>query len=100
MLTVKWLRARPVEALALVLILSLFAFAAALHSVHHLTYLSSATQCGIASASAHLAGTTVQSVAIETPVMLSEIVPRAIFTDPSTACLGPAQGRAPPSFTA
>ena len=93
-------RARPIEALTLVLILSLFAFAAALHSVHHLTYLSSATQCGIASASAHLAGTAVQSVTIETPALLLEIVPGVCFTDPSTTCLGPAQGRAPPSFTA
>jgi len=99
-LTVKRPRARPVEALALVLILSLFAFAAALHSVHHLTYLSPATQCGIASASAHLAGTAVQSVAVEKPALLLEIVPGARFTGPSIACLAPVQGRAPPSFTA
>lgn len=100
MLTAKRPRARPIEALALVLILSLFAFAAALHSVHHLGHLNQATKCGVASASAHLAGTAVESVAIEKPALLLEIIPGALFTDPSIACLAPVQGRAPPSFTA
>ena len=100
MLTVKRPRARRIKALALVLALSLFAFEAALHSAHHLGHLNQATRCGVASASAHLAGTAVESVAIETPTLLLEIVPGARFTDPSIARLGPGQGRAPPSFTA
>ena len=93
-------RARRIKALALVLVLSLFAFAAALHSVHHLGYLNQATQCAVASASTHLAGTAVESVAIEKPALLLEIVPGARFTGPSIACFAPVQGRAPPSFTA
>jgi len=98
-LTVSWPRARYIKALALVLTLSLFAFAAVLHSVHHLSYLNQATQCAVASASTHLAGTTVESVAIEIPALPLEIVPGTRFTDPSIVCLGPAHGRAPPSFT-
>lgn len=100
MLTVNWPRARRIKALALILVLSLFAFEAALHSTHHLTYLSQATQCGIASASAHLAGTAVESVAIEKPVLVPEIVPGASPSGSFIACLGPAQGRAPPPLLA
>lgn len=100
MLTISWSRVRRIKALALVLILLLFAFVAALHSVHNLGHLNRATQCAVASASAHLAGTAAEPVAIETPALHFEIVLGTSFTDPSIACLGPAQGRAPPSFTA
>lgn len=100
MLTLGWPRGRRIKAMALVLALSLFAFEAALHSAHHLGHLNQATQCGVASASAHLAGTAIESVAIEKPALLLEIVSGVSFTDPSIAHLGPAQGRAPPSFIA
>lgn len=100
MLAVKWPRVRSIETLALVLILLLFAFAAALHSMHNLGHLNQATKCAVASASAHLTGTAVESVTIEIPALPLEIVPGTRFTDPSIACLDPAHGRAPPSFTA
>ncbi len=100
MLTAKRPRVRSIEALALVLILLLFAFAAGLHSMHNLGRLNQAAQCAVASASTHLAGTAVESVSIEIPALPLEIVPGTRFTDPSIACLGPAHGRAPPSFTA
>lgn len=100
MLTVKRPRTRPIEALALALILLLFAFAAGLHSMHNLGHLNQAAQCAVASASTHLAGTAVESVTIEIPALPLEIVPGTRFTDPSITCLGPAHGRAPPSFTA
>ncbi|MDD5559251.1 hypothetical protein [Candidatus Methylomirabilis sp.] len=100
MLTLKRPRAQSVEALVLVLILFLFAFAAGLHSMHNLGRLNQTTQCAVASASAHLACTAVESVAIETPALLLEIVPRVVFSGPSVACLAPVHGRAPPSFTA
>ena len=100
MLTVKRPRAQPIEALALVLILLLFAFAAGLHSMHNLGHLNQAAQCAVASAYTHLAGTAVESVTIEIPALPLEIVPRTRFTDPSIVCLGPVHGRAPPSFTA
>jgi len=97
---VKRPRAQPIEALALVLILLLFAFSAGLHSMHNLGRLNQAAQCAVASASTHLAGTAVESVTIEIPALPLEIVPGTRFTDPSIVCLGPAHGRAPPSFTA
>jgi len=99
-LTVKRPRARPIEALALVLILLLFAFAAGLHSMHNLGRLNQTTQCAVASASAHLACATVESVAIEKPAPLLEIVPRVLFSGPPVACLASVHGRAPPFFTA
>lgn len=89
-----------IKALALVLALSLFVVGAAQHSGHHLSHLNQAIQCGVCSASAHLAGVAVESVAIEQPTLLSEIVPGTRFTDPSIAHFAPTQQRAPPSIIA
>ncbi|CBE68959.1 exported protein of unknown function [Candidatus Methylomirabilis oxygeniifera] len=93
-------RVQHIKALALVLALLLFVFGAAQHSAHHLSHLNQPIQCVVCSASAHLAGVAVESVAIEKPALLLEFVPGTRFTDPSIACLSPAHGRAPPSFTA
>lgn len=100
MLTFAWPRAQRIKALALVLILSLFAFEAARHSAHHLGHLNQPMQCAVATASAHLAGVAVKSAALEQPAVLFEIISEARSTDPSTTCPGPAKGRAPPSITA
>jgi hypothetical protein len=100
MLTAKRPRVRSIEALALILILLLFAFAAGLHSMHNIGHLNRAAQCAVASASTHLAGVAVESVAIEKPALLLKFVPGIRFTDHSIACFSHAQGRAPPSFTA
>jgi len=97
---VEWPRIQHIKALALALALSLFVFGAAQHSAHHLSHLNQAIQCVACSASAHLAGVAVESVAIEKPALLLEFVPGIRFTDHSIACFSPAQGRAPPSFTA
>lgn len=100
MLTVEWPSMQRIKALALVLALSLFVVGAAQHSGHHLSHLNQAIQCGVCSASAHLAGVAVESVAIEQPTLLSEIVPGTRFTDPSIAHFAPTQQRAPPSIIA
>lgn len=89
-----------IKALALVLALSLFMFGAAQHSALHLSHLNRAIQCVVCSASAHLAGVAVESVATEQPALLSEIVPGTRFTDPSIAHFTPTQQRAPPSIIA
>ncbi len=100
MLTVEWPRVQQIKALALALALSLFVFGVAQHSAHHLSHLNQAIQCVVCSASAHLAGVAVESVAIEKPALLLEFVPGTRFTDPSIAHFAPTQQRAPPSFTA
>lgn len=98
MLTLEWPRGQQIKALALVLALSLFVFGAAQHSAHHLRHLNQPIQCVVCSASAHLSGVAVESVAIDKPALLLEFVPRVISSGPSVACLAPVQGRAPPSF--
>lgn len=100
MLTVGWPHVGRMKALALVLILSLFALETAQYSAHHLGHLNQPIRCAVATASAHLAGVTVKSVAVEQPAALSEIIPEVRSTDPSTTHLGPAKERAPPPFTA
>jgi hypothetical protein len=95
---VKWPRVQHIKALALVLALSLFVFGAAQHSPHHLSHLNRAIQCVVCSASTHLAGVAVESVAIEKPALLSEFVPGACFTGPSLATFTPTRERAPPSL--
>lgn len=92
-------RVRRVTTLALVLILSLFAFEAALHSAHHLTDLNRSTQCVIASTSGHVAGTTVETPALDNPLgLIPDALTRPPQTDPSVSPLRLEQGRAPPSF--
>lgn len=99
LVALRWRRVRRVTALALILILSLFAFEAALHSAHHLTDLNQPAQCVIASASGHVAGTAVETVTLNNPLGLTPgALARPPQTDPSVSPLGLNQGRAPPSF--
>ena len=99
-MTVEHLRVQRIKVPALVLVLALFAFETARYSAHHLGHLNQPIRCAVATASAHLAGVTVKSVTVEQPAVFCEIVSATRSTDPSTASLGPAKGRAPPSFTA
>ena len=99
LLALRWRRVRRVTTLALIPILSLFAFEAALHSAHHLTDLNQATQCVIASASGHVAGTPVEPLALDNPLGLApDTMASAARIDPPVSPLRLEQGRAPPSF--
>ena len=94
---------RPLRAIALVmvLLLAVLCFEDGLHSVHHLTGQTKAVRCSVATATAHLTATAVDSVAT-TDVVLP-VVPVAIEivqNDPVARFLCPDQGRAPPSPTA
>lgn len=97
----RWRRIRRVTALALILILSLFAFEAALHSAHHLTDLSQPAQCVVASVSGHVAGTAVATVALENPLGLApDALARATQAGPAVRSLRLNQARAPPFIPA
>lgn len=98
MKTVDWSRIRYAAVPALALVLSLLAFETVRYSAHHLGHLNRPNQCAVASASAHLTGVAVKSVAIEPPTELLEILPGVRFTTPSIVRLSPTTGRAPPVF--
>jgi hypothetical protein len=94
------LRRRPRRSLllGLVLLLTLFAFENALHSVHHGLDAKQADVCTIASASTHLSAVAVDGV-VETSVTLVAAGPATepdVWTLPAR-WLGPDQGRAPPA---
>jgi hypothetical protein len=96
-----WRRPRRAIALAIVLLLAVLCFEDGLHSVHHLTGQAKPVRCAIATATAHLTATAVDSVA--TTDIVLPVVPVAIEiaqTDPVARFLCPDQGRAPPSPTA
>ena len=87
--------------LCLVLLLTLFAFENALHSVHHGFDVKQADGCTVAMASTHLSAVTVDGVG-QTPVVLAAAGHAA---QPGRSLLparwlGPDQGRAPPARTA
>jgi hypothetical protein len=91
-------RHRPRRALvvALALLLCVFAFENAFHSVHH--GLDPQQQCTVAAASAHLAAVQVDDVGPSSIVL--PVVGRADAAPPAsvlTRFLSPDQGRAPPS---
>jgi fumarate reductase subunit D len=96
-------RRRPRAALvvALALLLTIFAFETALHSVHHGLDPKQSNECAIAAASAQLAAVTVDTV-IESSVILA-VAGRATEPGRSPApirLVGPDQDRAPPVPTA
>ena len=96
-----WRRPRRAIALVMVLLLAVFCFEDGLHSVHHLTGQAKLVRCAIATATAHLTATAVDSVA--TTDIVLPVIPVAIDvtqTDPVARFLCPDQGRAPPSPTA
>ena len=96
-------RRRPRRALVLclVLLLTLFAFENALHSVHHGLDAKQADACTIAAASAHLSAVAVDAL-VETSIVLVAAGPAADpdFSTLPARWLGPDQGRAPPTPTA
>jgi len=100
---VAWRRPRRALALAIVLILGLFAFENGVHSVHHLNDLRqvddlrSATKCPVAAATTHLAGTPVDGATHEHLVLTSPervVLPQQLGFEAS--CIAAHQGRAPP----
>ena len=102
-LIVAWRRPRRALALAIVLILALFAFENGVHSVHHLNDLRhledlrSGLTCHIAVATAHLSGTPVDATTPEYLVLPSyeRLVVQA-QPDVAALSLSAHQGRAPP----
>jgi hypothetical protein len=92
--------ARRTRILCLVLLLTLFAFENALHSVHHGFDPKEAGRCTLAMASTNLSAVTVDGVG-RTPIVLAA-AGHAVLPGGSplpTRWLGPDQGRAPPART-
>jgi hypothetical protein len=91
-------RPRRTLVLCLALLLTLFAFENALHSVHHGLDPKQADACTIAAASAHLSAVAVDGIVATSIVLVA--AGHAAEPDPSTLparWLGPDQGRAPPA---
>jgi len=102
-LIVAWRRPRRPLALAIVLILALFAFENGVHSVHHLNDLRhqedlrSGLTCHVAAATAHLSGTAVDVATHESLVLPSyESVVVQAQPDVDARSVSAHQGRAPP----
>jgi hypothetical protein len=95
--TVARRRPRRAVVLALVLLLTIFAFENALHSVHHGFDGKQYDECTIAAAAAHLSAVSVDGV-VETSFVLAAAGRTAEpdLSAPSSRPLGPHQGRAPP----
>jgi hypothetical protein len=96
-----WPRPRRTLALAVVLLLALFAFEDGLHSVHHLVDKSKQAKCAVAVTAAHLSATTaddggVADVILPAPAKATEIGQ----SDPIALVPSPVQGRAPPIIAA
>jgi hypothetical protein len=83
---------------ALVLLLGVFAFENALHSVHHGLGAKQSGECTIAAAAAHLAAVT-DDVAVAPSVILAAAgpPPESPVAEPPLRLIGPSQGRAPPA---
>ena len=64
-------RPRRALALAIVLVLALFAFENGVHSVHHLSDRAATATCAVASATAHVAGTSVDAGTAEAIILPS-----------------------------
>jgi hypothetical protein len=92
-----WWRPRRAAALALVLLLAVFAFEDGLHSVHHGMNQTQASSCSVAAAATHLHATPVDGVApcdvVQPGVALAL---EASPSDPIAYLATPEQGRAPP----
>lgn len=91
-------RPRRAVATALLVLLSVAAFQAGFHSVHHLDQQKDATRCPLAAAAAHLAGITVSLAAGDVPLIAASpiVLPGDRPAGRSTA-LRPDAGRAPPA---
>src|SRR5262245_3824116 len=92
-----WRRPRRAIALAVVLLLAVFAFEEGLHSVHHLNSQTKLVRCSVAAATAHLAATTVDSAAGHDVILpVATHTTESSQTDPVARFICPDQGRAPP----
>ncbi len=95
-----WRGPRRVLVVTLALLLFLFAFENALHSVHHGFDPKQQEECTVAAASAHLAAVQVDDLGLSSAVLgvigRTDTAP-AVSTP--TRFLSPDQGRAPPSAT-
>jgi hypothetical protein len=90
-------RPRRKLALALVLLLAVFAFENGVHSVHHLNDQDRGEQCAVASASQHVAGIEAAGVLIaESPAPAEPTVTLGVRVIRSARSLGLHEGRAPP----
>ena len=91
-------RRRHTIVLGLALLISLFVFDTALHSVHHLFEPAKASQCLGFSTSQHLSGT-LTAWALQTPGVALELPPPVNLALPLlTPRCRPDQSRAPPSY--
>ena len=90
-------RPRRNLALALVVLLAVFAFESGLHAVHHLNDQDRGESCAVASASQHVAGTEVEgSLTGDAPAPAEPTRVASVRVIRSARSLGPHEGRAPP----
>ena len=90
-------RPRRNLALALVLLLAIFAFESGLHAVHHLNDQDRGESCGVASASQHVAGTEAdRGLAADAPAPAEPMLVAPVRVIRSARSLGPHDSRAPP----
>jgi len=89
-------RPRRALAVALLLLLCLFAFEYGLHSVHHGARDGRLSNCSIEVASAHVAGCAVESVHVDVFLHAVARAPEAARPAVATAPLPARHGRAPP----
>lgn len=87
---------RRVVALACVTLLTVIAFEAGLHSVHHIGDQPDSS-CVIASASAHTSALTVDSPALERPTDVATPVVVSVDAPTTARSAAPDLGRAPPA---
>jgi hypothetical protein len=93
-----WHRPRQALVLILVLLLGVFAFEHALHSVHHGFDPRQQEECAVAAASAHLAAVQLDDLGLSSNAL--PVIGRTDAAPPAstpTRFLSPDQGRAPPS---
>jgi hypothetical protein len=91
---------RRTLAVGLCLLLTIFAYENALHSVHHGFQPQQSENCAVAAAAAHLAAVSVEGV-VETIILArAQAAAEPDVSSPVIRLLGPDQGRAPPVLTA
>ena len=95
-----WVRPRRTIALTLVLLLALFAFEDAVHSVHHGFDQAQAASCAVAAVGAQLSATATDGAdPCEIILAIVALATPPSATDPVTRSASPDRGRAPPSVT-
>jgi hypothetical protein len=93
-------RPRRALAVALILVVAVFAFESGVHSVHHLGEAERGEGCALAAASQHLTGTEVDVVGLVETLPLTRQVATADALIERVRLVGPDQVRAPPAFPA